>query len=418
MGRQLASDLMAGIIDQLQQQATRDENAGIALAAKEATWANQFNSIPTTEKLRANLDLNNAIATAIRRKQELSLADQEKLLDIKMKTAAFDQLQQINPLKEKLLQAQVEATGASERRRALEATTKAEHTSRINTGMLKLYQSGTQPGTPEWRTQAVEILASNPFGDIKDISELGKLAGFSDELSPEQYVAEAVKIKKAAADAGLSNPTIKSFSGRPTVVEGAAVITPEQSIENAVKRKKALQAVDPPKPVKKETFKEWSEEKKAAIEAYGGDEAKVPKDILDALEKRKDVIGRPAPSGDAKPVGHPDRKEELAPGRIYVGDGKFVEKPATVAAGPVAEAQTDTPGKLLAEVARTKSVARNVDRLTAAGIQVSDAGNGQVALTFNQPVAFDNPDDLKASWAIIPSGAIFIDPQGVKRRKP
>lgn len=309
---------MPGILDQIQQQATRDANADVAQAAKDATWANQFNSIKPVDKLRADLNVTTAINRALDLKHQLTTKDKIENLKLKAATAKFEQDQQLFPLQEKLLQARVDATGAAERRKALEETTRAEQTSRINTGMLKLYQSGAQAGTPEFQSQAVELLASNPLGDIKDIEDLGKLAGFSSELTPDKYVAEAVRLKKAAAEAGLSNPKIGSFSGRPTVVEGAAVVTPEQSIDNAVRRKVALQAVDPPKtekPPKKETFKEWTEELAAAVSAYGGKE-KVPKDVWDAFEKRKAAItaapAAPAPSQPAAPAASPTAPAKIA----------------------------------------------------------------------------------------------------------
>lgn len=38
--------------------------------SRDAKWADTFNSIPTSERLRANLNLSDAIDNALRRKQQ------------------------------------------------------------------------------------------------------------------------------------------------------------------------------------------------------------------------------------------------------------------------------------------------------------------------------------------------------------
>lgn len=190
---------MPNIVKQLQEQTTRDENEAIDLAARRATWANQFNSYTPDEKLRENLDVENAIAGALRRRQELEARTSLKAQEILHRQTEHEEWKRQAPLRDALQGARVVATGATERRRAEQARLEAEQTGRLNTGVATLYNSGLHPTSPEFKARAVDLLGSNPFADAGHLDELAELAGFADRRERDQVVAEAVAKKREAA---------------------------------------------------------------------------------------------------------------------------------------------------------------------------------------------------------------------------
>lgn len=239
---------MASVLEQIQAGQQDEEDQGLALAAHDASWANFYNNTPSSEKLRANLDLSNMVDRAVRKKQDLLAQTDLKAQELKANTAKFDEWQKQAPLREQLLQAHIDATGATERRKAVEAKKTADQTAALNNGMLKLYQSGVKYGTPEFQQGVVGLIADNPMAHADHIAEVGKIAGLGSGLSAEDYVSEAMKQKKLAADAGFRNPQIREVGGKPVIVEGQEAEVPfDEHTAQLVKRKKALEAVDPVK---------------------------------------------------------------------------------------------------------------------------------------------------------------------------
>lgn len=215
-------------------------DASLAATAHTSDWANFFNSTPPIEQLRATRNLTDQVNAAMERRAALAAETDAKSQQIYFNAQRFKREQELEPLKMQALQARIDATGATERRKALESQTESEHTAGLNNGMMELYRSGVRRGTPEFQSAAVELLSKYPHAHLDHVSELGKLAGFSDELTPEQYISESIRFKKLATDQGLTNPTIRTFSGKPVVIEGQSVTSPEDNIKNAVAREKAL----------------------------------------------------------------------------------------------------------------------------------------------------------------------------------
>lgn len=282
---------MPDILDRIAGDQQRQLNSEVATAEHDANWANTFNSIPSAEKSRANLNFADAIARATQNKIDLAARGDIRALEFKHALAKHNEWQQQAPLREELQQAHIDATGATERRKAAEATATMQQTTNLNRGMLDIYKRAKY-GTPEFQQGVVELIAENPMAHADHISEIGKMGGLGDGMSPEDYIKKAVELKKAAVDAGLSNPTVRSYSGKPIVIEGTAPVDPQALINNAVAKEKALITTrNEMKVAPVDTFEAFNKDLQAMVEAHGG-AVSVPAERWKEFEDRKKKIGQ------------------------------------------------------------------------------------------------------------------------------
>lgn len=158
MGQQLALDLMAGIIEQLEQQKTRDENAGLAIAAGKAQWANNFSSYTPDDKLRANLNLETLKSNALQRRMELEARSNLKTQQILESQAKMKNNAELQPLRAELLKQKIATEGAHEefvQRKDAEAMADL-------TGFLKATSRLGKPGTPAYQDGLNAALQTHP----------------------------------------------------------------------------------------------------------------------------------------------------------------------------------------------------------------------------------------------------------------
>jgi hypothetical protein len=340
---------MAGIIDQLQEKAARDENQALSIAAKDATWANQFNSIPPVEKLRANLNLANVIDGALRRKQELLAQSDLKAQELLHREKKFEQWQKDAPLRTELLQKRVESEGAHER---FAQRKDAESMADISGFFDSIAKIPARPGTPEYKSALNAALQKHP-------RVIGTQAG-ADALKNLQREHEDI--------AALQPPPGMEFDRMDFDSEGKA--------------KAVFKPIPPP----------------SAVTLPDG---MVPSGAT--VNKRGDVsVNYSAPKAEKDAV-MPSLEKERGMHAKMLDRAKRIRSKATDAA-VIADADADIleSERALADV--ESQIRTHREGVTKPAATPAAAGPAKIASA--------------ADFAALPSGTEFIDPQGVKRRKP
>ncbi len=230
---------MADLVDQYQQAQQAEANQGLASDIHDVQWANTFSSTPPAEVLRSRVNLADTVNRAVSNKIALQAQGDAKALELMQRTAQFKEYQAQAPLREQLLQARVDATGATERRRAAEATMQANDTAGLNNDIAKAYADGKKPGTPEFAESVFTSIADHPHADKNHLQEIHKLAGGPEDVDPVAFAQHGLELKNAALSAGFKNPRIKSVGGKLTVEEGPTVVSEAEKIANEVARIKA-----------------------------------------------------------------------------------------------------------------------------------------------------------------------------------
>jgi len=239
---------MASVLEQIQGQQQREVDQGLSRAWHDNQWAEQFTSTPPAEKLRANLNLTDMVDKAVQLKQDLLAQTDLRAMALKAKTAEFDEWQKQAPLREQLLRARVDATGATERRKAEEAALEATQTANLNKGISTLYQNGLRKGSPEFIDAAAQLIADNPHADGGHVMEIGKLAGFGGD-TPEEKLSQAVTMVREKEKARLAlQPTLEQKVAEASQVTSArekakAEYRPEKDIVlPSLERERSLHA--------------------------------------------------------------------------------------------------------------------------------------------------------------------------------
>ncbi len=231
---------MPDIIDQLNDQQAQQDRTDVAQAAHDLQWKNTFVDTPTPDVLRARVNLADTVNRAMDNKLALSARTDAKSLNLMRKTAEFDEWQKQAPLRAALTQARVDATGATERRKAIEAQTQAQHTANLNNGYVDLLQSGAKPGTDDYNIGMAKLVADNPHADPRHIQELSKHFS-TPEQTPEEIVAKAVKLHNLAEANNLENTrVIPGAKGSLTIRQDNPKPTAQETTDAMIARNAAI----------------------------------------------------------------------------------------------------------------------------------------------------------------------------------
>lgn len=160
------------LLDAVQSQQDEPSNADVLGALHNAQWANTFNNTPSPEVLRNRLNLADVMNRAVTAKQDLAARTDLKALEIKQRTAQMDEFQRQAPMREQLLQAHIDATGATERRKAAEAVVTANDTAGFNEDISSAYQQGLVRGTPDFEHAVFSSLAKHPHANAQHIQQV------------------------------------------------------------------------------------------------------------------------------------------------------------------------------------------------------------------------------------------------------
>lgn len=138
------------------------------------------------------------------------------------------------PLNIAAKQAQIEAAHAQEKARTNADLLKARHDALQASDTTGLTQhmgeimDRAAPGSEDYNAGVTRGIMEFPNADKSVQSALLKNAGV--QMSPEEFIAQAMKAKAAATAAGYSDARVTSFGGKPVIVEGAA---PKTTVEKA-----------------------------------------------------------------------------------------------------------------------------------------------------------------------------------------
>lgn len=370
------------VLDDILAAQQADQNQGLALAAHGAAWANYFNSTPTVDKLRANQNLTNVVADALQNKQNLEAQTSLKAAQIRDVNARHDEFMKQAPLREDLLRAQTAATGAAERRRAAEATIRANDTRALNEDIHAAYRAGIKPGSPAFQDAVFSSIAKNTHADPTHVREAHKLAGGADEVTdPVAFATEGVAMKEAARTAGIKNPKLRNSGGKWVVDESPDVITADQRTADAVARAKALQAAKPPEQL---------------------------------TPKQAGFLGRyDAPVSALSDIQPILKKGGFDLNAQFNGSASEIDK--AVVAGKITKDEAEKAAKAIDKF--RKASGKQTDYQSHYDEVSAELGALKKQGT---PASTEGPKKVTSAQEFhdLPSGAEFIDPQGVKRRKP
>lgn len=318
---------MADIVSRLQEQNRLQDNADIAQADHDYQWKRTFDSTPPADVLRSRLNVADTVDRAIGNKLKIQAQSDVKALEILQKTAKMDEWNRNAPMREQLARARIEATGATERRKAEEAALEANHTANLNRGIADLYRRGLRKGTPEFIDAASQLIADNPHADGGHVMEIGKLAGFGGD-TPEEKLNQAVTMVREKEKARLAlQPTLEQKVAEASQVTDAREkakagyrLTPEQKIAEAAAIAAARAGVVV---AKADTYEKFNQDLAAAKLAHGVVDKKgqpimsadgknpvaLPADIQKAFEDRglrlQDKVKTPSATPVAAPSATP-----------------------------------------------------------------------------------------------------------------
>ncbi len=200
---------MASLLDSIAADQERTDNADLAQAQHDLNWTSTFRSTPPAEVSRARANYTDAIDRALTNKIALQARTDIGALRLQQKAAEHEEWVKQAPMREALLKAHVDATGATERRKAEESALTMKQTAALNRGMADFYKNGGLPGTPEAQQAALGLLADNPMAHVDHVLEIGKQAGITD-VPPEQVAAKAAALRDELAKQGFENTAIGS----------------------------------------------------------------------------------------------------------------------------------------------------------------------------------------------------------------
>lgn len=190
-------------------------------------WAGTFGGQDTNiaERARHNQDISdyaNALTQQRAQAQQQLIQTNQTAQNLWLGTQRLQLQEQQAEMHMAVQQAQLAATGATERRKAAEALAQANDTAGLNQSVADMLTNGVKPQTPEWNLGLANAMAKYSTADPAHISKLGSSMFPGQRMSPDEYIQAAKDLKTKAAVAGLQNTQIHEFQGRPTIVEGAA----------------------------------------------------------------------------------------------------------------------------------------------------------------------------------------------------
>lgn len=209
------------LLNAVQSQQTEPSNQDVVDAVHQSQWANTFQNTPPAEVLRSRVNLADTVNRAFDNKLALAARSDAGALNLMQKNAQFQEFQRQAPLREQLLQAHIDATGATERRKAAEAISQANDTSGLNSDIAAAYGNGIKPGTPEFQQTVFSSIAQHPHADPSHLREVHKLAGGPDDVDPVAFAQSGMAVKQAMINAGFPNATVKFANGQWEPSEGA-----------------------------------------------------------------------------------------------------------------------------------------------------------------------------------------------------
>lgn len=183
------------------------QQSDVRQAEHNLSWAEMFQSTPPTEVLRARRDFTDLVSNAVTRKMAIQAQTSSKAADLYFKTEKFNQWQQDQPLRDQLMQARIEAQGASTRYKAWKESETASQTSAFFNGLPDI-ESKFSVGTPEYATAYAQHLAKYPLAaSTSEVRDITKTHATLDDTQAQ------LRRKLDALPAGMKPESIDFTSG-------------------------------------------------------------------------------------------------------------------------------------------------------------------------------------------------------------
>lgn len=210
------------LLNQVVSDQTVPTNQDVVDAVHSSQWANTFQNTPEPEVLRARVDLADTVNRAFDNKLALQARSEAGALNLMQKNAQFQEYQRQAPLREQLLQAHIDATGATERRKAAEATLEANDTAGLNNDIAGLYAKGLKKDSSDFQSGALQSIAKYPHARLDHVAHVaGIVGGGADDVDYTTLGSEVQKAQKIAEDNGWKNYRITLYKGHPYPVQEA-----------------------------------------------------------------------------------------------------------------------------------------------------------------------------------------------------
>jgi len=197
------------LLDSIAADTERADNADLAQAQHDLNWTSTFRSTPPAEVSRARVNYTDTIERALSNKIALQARSDIGAIRLQQKAAEHEEWVKQAPLREQLLKAHVDATGATERRKALESKMTMDHTANVSRGMADFYANGGKPGTPDAQRTFLGLIADNPMAHADHTAEIGKANGMGNK-TPEELAADAAALRDSLVQQGVDNFTLGS----------------------------------------------------------------------------------------------------------------------------------------------------------------------------------------------------------------
>lgn len=210
------------LLNAVQSQQTEPSNQDVVDAVHQSQWANTFQNTPPAEVLRSRVNLADTVNRAFDNKLALAARSDAGALSLMQKNAQFQEFQRQAPLREQLLQAHIDATGATERRKAAESTLEANDTAGLNNDIAGLYAKGLKKDSPDFQSAALQSIAKYPHARLDHVAHVaGIVGGGADDVDYTTLGSEVQKAQKIADDNGWKNYRITLYKGHPYPVQEA-----------------------------------------------------------------------------------------------------------------------------------------------------------------------------------------------------
>lgn len=215
-----------------------------------AQWAGTFGGQDTNvaQRARHNQDITayaGALANQRAQEQQQLIQTNQTAQNLFLGTQRLQLQEQQAQMHMAVQAAQLQATGATERRKAAEAVTQANATAGLNQGMSDLLQSGVSPQSPQYQQGLANLLAQFPQADPAHIAKFGATMFPGQKMSPDDYIAAAVKMKNDAIAQGLQNPRVVESQGSPKIIEAPGAKVQDPSIRLSHLESLRSKATDP-----------------------------------------------------------------------------------------------------------------------------------------------------------------------------
>jgi hypothetical protein len=192
-------------------------------------WAGTFGGSDTNISQRARhnqdiMDYADALTNARAQAQQQLLQTNQTAQNLFIRTQQLQQKEMMDNARFKLDAARMVQQGATERRKAIEATAQASDTAAFNNHMAAMIQGGVKPQSADWKLGVADGLSKYPHVNQQDVMKFGASLFPGENLDPEEILSRVHDIQSKDPNTQVSiNP-----KGQVSVVSKPTELNPAQ----------------------------------------------------------------------------------------------------------------------------------------------------------------------------------------------